>query len=108
MRNALAARVVVEQAKGFLRESLGVSVEDGFDLLRRYARYHNDHLTGVSRRLITQPDCRPTILAAMTTMKVPRRRRSGPMSLQARSRRARATDSSTSRSARTASLMFWA
>jgi hypothetical protein len=69
LRTALAGRVAVEQAKGFLRERLDVPVEDAFTLLRRYARSHNDHLTDVSRRLIGQPDCRPAILAAMTTMK---------------------------------------
>ena len=38
LRSALAGRVVVEQAKGFLRESLDVSVEEAFRLLRTYAR----------------------------------------------------------------------
>jgi hypothetical protein len=70
LRTALAARLVVEQAKGFLRERLDVAVEDAFTLLRRYARSHGDHLTAVSRRLIIQPDSRPAILAAMATMKV--------------------------------------
>jgi transcriptional regulator with GAF, ATPase, and Fis domain len=70
LRTALAARLVVEQAKGFLRERLDVAVEDAFTLLRRYARSHGDHLTAVSRRLIARPDSRPAILAAMATMKV--------------------------------------
>ena len=61
---ALTSRVVVEQAKGFLRERLEVSVEDAFALLRHYGRTHGDHLTEVSRRLIAQPDARPEILAA--------------------------------------------
>ena len=69
LRTALAARLVVEQAKGFLRERLDVSVEDAFTLLRRYARSHDDHLTDVSRRLIAEPDSRPAILAAMATIK---------------------------------------
>ena len=64
LRTALTSRVVVEQAKGFLRERLDVSMEEAFDLLRRYARNHGDHLTEVSRRLITQPETRPAILAA--------------------------------------------
>jgi AmiR/NasT family two-component response regulator len=29
--------VVVEQARGFLREVLDISVDDAYDLLRRYA-----------------------------------------------------------------------
>ncbi len=69
LRTALTARLVVEQAKGFLRERLNVSVADAFTLLRRYARSHNYHLTDVARRLIAQPDSRPEILAAITTMK---------------------------------------
>jgi hypothetical protein len=69
LRTALTARLVVEQAKGFLCERLDVSVEDAFTLLRRYARSFNDHLTDVARRLIAEPDCRPSILAAMATMK---------------------------------------
>lgn len=68
MRTALAARVVIEQAKGFLRERLDASVEEAFTLLRGYARSHHVHLTDVSRQLISQPDSRPTILAAMTAM----------------------------------------
>ena len=37
LRSALASRVLVEQAKGFLRETLDVSVEEAFTLLRTYA-----------------------------------------------------------------------
>ena len=66
LRTALTSRVVVEQAKGFLRERLDVSVEDAFELLRSYARSHGDHLTEVSRRLMTEPRARPAILAAIS------------------------------------------
>jgi AmiR/NasT family two-component response regulator len=68
LRNALSARVVIEQAKGFVREILDVSVEDAFTLLRHYARSNGDHLTDVARRLIAQPDSRPPILTAMAAM----------------------------------------
>jgi AmiR/NasT family two-component response regulator len=57
--------VVVEQAKGFLREQLEISVEDAFVPLRRHTRTHNDHLTEVSRRQISDPEARQAILAAM-------------------------------------------
>ena len=53
LRSALASRVIVEQAKGFLRETLDVSVEDAFTLLRSYARANGEHLTDVARRLMT-------------------------------------------------------
>ena len=35
LHSALASRVVVEQAKGFQRERLNISVADAFGLLRR-------------------------------------------------------------------------
>ena len=38
LRSALISRVIIEQAKGFLREMLDVSVEEAFHLLRTYAR----------------------------------------------------------------------
>ncbi|MDT5092349.1 MAG: hypothetical protein QOH60_1712 [Mycobacterium sp.] len=65
LRSALTGRVVVEQAKGFLRESLGVNVEEAFQLLRTYSRRHGLHLTEVARRLMTEPGSRPEILAAI-------------------------------------------
>ena len=68
LRSALARRVVVEQAKGFLRESLDVSVEEAFQLLRTYSRTHRRHLTEVARRLMTEPESRPEVLAAMSEL----------------------------------------
>jgi GAF domain-containing protein len=65
LRNALTSRLHVEQAKGFLRESLDVSVEQAFQLLRDYAHTHGDHLTEVARRLMTERQSRPTLLAAI-------------------------------------------
>ena len=66
LRSALTSRVVVEQAKGFLRESLDVSVEDAFTLLRTYARTNGEHLTEVARRLMTERQARPALLAAIS------------------------------------------
>lgn len=68
LRSALGNRVVVEQAKGFLRQRLGVSVEEAFGLLRRYARTYSEHLTDVARQLIEQPESRQEILDAMSRM----------------------------------------
>jgi hypothetical protein len=68
LRSALTSRVVVEQAKGFLRESLDVSVEQAFKLLRTYARANGDHLTEVARRLMNEPASRPALLAAMSKL----------------------------------------
>jgi hypothetical protein len=66
LRTALTQRIVVEQAKGFLRELLDVSVHDAFGLLRRYARSRREHLTEVSRRLISEPDARPALLEGIS------------------------------------------
>jgi hypothetical protein len=66
--NALARSVVVEQAKGFLRERLDVSVADAFALLRRYAHHSNSHMSEVARQLVFEPAARPTILGYMTDL----------------------------------------
>jgi hypothetical protein len=65
LRSALVSRILVEQAKGFLRETFGLSMEDAFALLRRYAYAHGVHLTDVAQRLINDPDSRLPILEAM-------------------------------------------
>jgi hypothetical protein len=65
LRAALASRVLIEQAKGFLREALDVSVEDAFAVLRAYARANNEHLTVVARRLMTDRHARPVLVAAI-------------------------------------------
>jgi ANTAR domain/GAF domain len=52
LQAALTSRVVIEQAKGFLAERLGVDVEGAFALLRGYARDHNRKLTEVASDVI--------------------------------------------------------
>jgi hypothetical protein len=68
LRSALTSRVIVEQAKGFLREMLGVSVEEAFNLLRIYARENGEHLTDVARRLMTDRYSRPMLVAALAEL----------------------------------------
>jgi GAF domain/ANTAR domain len=68
LRSALTHRIVVEQAKGFLRESFDVSVDEAFSLLRRYARTHGEHLTDVARQLMGEPSSRPALLERMTEL----------------------------------------
>ena len=65
LRSALASRVIVEQAKGFLRETLDVSVDEAFSLLRSYARANGEHLTDVARRLMTDRHARPVLVSAI-------------------------------------------
>lgn len=68
LRSALTSRVIIEQAKGFLRETLGVSVEEAFHLLRTYARAKRQHLTDVARRLTIDRASRPIMLAELTEL----------------------------------------
>jgi transcriptional regulator with GAF, ATPase, and Fis domain len=65
LHRALERRVLVEQAKGFLRERLDIPVETAFILLRQYGRVHGEHMSDVARRLIGQSAERPAILDAM-------------------------------------------
>ena len=68
LRSALTSRVIIEQAKGFLREMLDVSVEEAFRLLRTYARVNGEHLTDVSRRLMTDRYSRPMLVAELAEL----------------------------------------
>jgi ANTAR domain/GAF domain len=68
LRAALTHRIVVEQAKGFLRERLNISVDEAFSLLRRYARMQGDHLTDIARQLMTQPSSRSALLERMSEL----------------------------------------
>jgi GAF domain-containing protein len=65
LQSALTSRTFVEQAKGFLRESLDISLEQAFRLLRTYARASGEHLSEVSGRLMTDREGRPALLAAI-------------------------------------------
>jgi ANTAR domain/GAF domain len=70
LRGALTSQVVVEQAKGFLRAQLGVSIDDAFRHLRAYAQDRNVHLSELARRLISDPDSRAGIVAGMSEFAV--------------------------------------
>jgi hypothetical protein len=52
LQAALTSRIVIEQAKGFLAERLGVSVDAAFAQLRRYARDRNRKLTEVAAAVV--------------------------------------------------------
>jgi GAF domain-containing protein len=71
LRSALASRVIVEQAKGLLRETLDVSVERAFTLLRSYARANGEHLTDIARRLMSDRNARPVLVAAISEFTSP-------------------------------------
>lgn len=63
---ALQQRVVVEQAKGFLRQALDVSMEDAFTILRSYAQTHGQHLSAIARQLMTDRHARPVLVAGIS------------------------------------------
>jgi transcriptional regulator with GAF, ATPase, and Fis domain len=68
LRSVLTSRIIVEQAKGFLREMLGVSVEYAFQLLRTYARDNGEHLTDVARRLMADRYSRSMLVTALAEL----------------------------------------
>jgi hypothetical protein len=49
---ALNSRVVIEQAKGVVSFTNGVPVDEAFDLIRAYARRHQQALSDVAGRLV--------------------------------------------------------
>jgi AmiR/NasT family two-component response regulator len=52
LQNALNSRVVIEQAKGVVSFTRGVSVDDAFDVIRSYARSHRLGLGEVAQQLV--------------------------------------------------------
>jgi transcriptional regulator with GAF, ATPase, and Fis domain len=52
LQGALDSRVVIEQAKGVLTERLHIDAQEAFDMLRTYARRHNQRIAGVAREII--------------------------------------------------------
>jgi hypothetical protein len=51
LQQALNSRVIIEQAKGKISESLGISVDEAFHRLRRHARNHNLRLTSLADQI---------------------------------------------------------
>jgi AmiR/NasT family two-component response regulator len=56
LQHALNSRVVIEQAKGAVARSLGVSVAEAFDLLRSHARRERVGLTDLALRVVESPE----------------------------------------------------
>lgn len=52
LQTALSTRTVIEQAKGYIAASRGISLDDAFDRLRTYARSHNRLLRDTSLDVI--------------------------------------------------------
>ncbi|MEV0405180.1 GAF and ANTAR domain-containing protein [Actinoallomurus sp. NPDC050550] len=52
LQGALNSRILIEQAKGFVAERQGVSVDEAFDVLREHARTNNRKLLDVAEAVI--------------------------------------------------------
>jgi GAF domain-containing protein len=52
LQRALDSRIVIEQAKGKLAGERGIHMDAAFELLRAYARSHNETVRSVSERVV--------------------------------------------------------
>lgn len=52
LQSALNSRIVIEQAKGVVSHTRGVSIDDAFTLIREYARSHSMGLSIVAARIV--------------------------------------------------------
>ncbi len=62
LQSALNTRVVLEQAKGVLARTHGISVDQAFDRMRSYARMHNIKLTELATAVLAQPPGPPELM----------------------------------------------
>jgi ANTAR domain-containing protein len=65
LERALASRIVIEQAKGVLRERFGWSIEEAFAVLRLAARSSRLPLRTVARGVVESEDTPNAVLVAM-------------------------------------------
>lgn len=52
LNNALNSRIIIEQAKGMIRQSTNCAMDEAFNRLRNHARNHNEGLTDLAIRVI--------------------------------------------------------
>ena len=62
----LNSRGVVEQAKGVIYETYGLSMGAAFGRLRDYAHEHDEHLTDVARNVVSRSPQTSSVLRAMS------------------------------------------
>jgi transcriptional regulator with GAF, ATPase, and Fis domain len=55
LQGALNSRIVIEQAKGAIAQTHGITVDEAFELLRDHVRRNRLHLTDVARTLVADP-----------------------------------------------------
>lgn len=61
LQGALNSRIVIEQAKGAVAQRYGVTVDEAFALLRRYARNNNVRLVEFTQVVVTDPLAAPDL-----------------------------------------------
>jgi hypothetical protein len=72
LRTTLTSRIAIEQAKGLLGQLGGLDMDQSFAAIRRYARDHNQRLTGVAEALVSRELSGAQVLAeAIGTAVVP-------------------------------------
>jgi len=59
LTQALESRIVIEQAKGVLRERYGLSLESSFELLRHAARSNRINIHVLAAKVITDRETPP-------------------------------------------------
>jgi AmiR/NasT family two-component response regulator len=52
LSNALNSRIIIEQAKGMIRQATNCDVDEAFNRLRAHARNHNEGLTDLATRVV--------------------------------------------------------
>jgi GAF domain-containing protein len=67
LQTALDSRVVIEQAKGVLAQLGDLDMEQSFNVLRRYARDHNQRLSDLARRVVSREMAAEELLAHAET-----------------------------------------
>jgi GAF domain-containing protein len=52
LSNALNSRIIIEQAKGMVRQASNCDMDEAFNRLRAHARNHNEGLTELAARIV--------------------------------------------------------
>ena len=59
LTQALESRIVIEQAKGVLRERYGLSLDAAFELLRHAARSNRMNIHALASKVVSTPETPP-------------------------------------------------
>jgi len=64
LQSALNSRIVIEQAKGVVAQRYEIDINDAFEMLRSYARRHNQRLLAVASAVVTDTVDYPDLAAS--------------------------------------------